>query len=127
MVGEAAAGSFVLGYDLEPGDVAHIIAAGRGRRIRRTRLLVGAAGWLLFAGLLTAFTVAVDRSPEPGSEGAPSWMYVADVVCWYVAMACAWMAWRLGPGRLARRAWRRSPRHRIRPRQAPGRRQHGRP
>jgi len=103
--------SFSLAYELQPGDIADIATTSPARKRRRIRLIGGLAAWAPLAAAFTAVTVALDRpSVVKDSPGAPAWMYGIDVVTWLLAGVMGIAAWRLSPNRLARRAWRKSPR-----------------
>jgi YcxB-like protein len=101
---------FSLSYELQPGDLAELLAVKPGRRRRRIRILNSLVLWVLFGVAWTALTVAFDHpSVVKNSTGAPGWMVASDIVIWALVVLQASSAWRLSPKRLARRVWRASP------------------
>ena len=110
MISPGQSPAFSLTYDLEPGDLREIYAAAPGRRRARIRAATNLGAWGLIAIVLTLATAALDQpSVALNLPGAPSWMYVADLVSWLLA---AWgIMWvvRLSPARMTQRAWRSRP------------------
>lgn len=101
---------FSITYEAQPEDLQDVIAARPQRRRRRVRITVATAVWAVIGVALTAITVALDLpSVVKNSTGAPSWMYVVDVVLWFFVAKGAVVTWRLSPKRLARRVWRSNP------------------
>jgi hypothetical protein len=106
---------FSLCYELQPGDLTEMLAANPARRRTRRRVILSAVLWTLAGVVATAITVALDSpSTVKDSTGAPSWMYVVDILFWTMAVLRAIMAWRLRSGRLAQRTWRKNPQMRGR-------------
>jgi hypothetical protein len=101
---------FSITYEAQLEDLQDVIAARPQRRRRRARITFATAVWALIGVAFTAITVALDLpAVVRNSSGAPSWMYIVDVVMWFFVAKGAVVAWRLSPKRLARRVWRSNP------------------
>jgi hypothetical protein len=66
---------FSLTYEVQPDDLKEIFAAEPDRRRARSRIAFSTVLWALPCAILTAFTIAAERS-----SGVPGWIYVVNVV-----------------------------------------------
>lgn len=94
--------AFTLEYDMQPEDVREAVAATP--RLKKWRILtvVGLILWGLYAVGFTAITIRLNhRSAVNGSAGAPSWIYVVDIVLWLITAFMVRAVWLRNPRRLA--------------------------
>jgi hypothetical protein len=110
MTEAGADSSFALTYEIQSADLEELLIAHVGRkriRVLRVRLSVSLATWALITAAFTAITVIVDLpSVVQGSTGAPGWLYVVDIVIWFVFAGVVRVMWRQSPRRVVRRHWR---------------------
>lgn len=101
---------FSFEYELEIGDIQDMCSVLPGRKNRRTRFIAASVSSVLLAGIVTSVEVALSLpSVVKNSPGVPEWMYIFDAILWYFAVRFVLVSWRLAPGRLARRIWRKEP------------------